>query len=351
MSREGLRAVVLAAGHGMRLRPLTEKLPKPLLPVRGRPILAHTLEQLAAWGCESAAINLHHLGDTIPAALGDEWAGMPLVYSREPELLGTLGALAALRDFIEPASEIILVNGDSLCRWPFGALMRRHRRRGSHATLLFAAGADPANFGGGVGLDKENRVVDFGIGEESPDAVRRHVFAGAHILSPEILMNLEVRTSDIVRDLYVPMLADGANIEAVLSRRPWHDLGTPGRYLEGALEPPRNGWRKSPAGWTSAEARVDEKAQVEDSLVEKDVQVLAGCDVRRSMLLPGARLAPGCRIEEAIVNFGTTLLPGTTVRRRLVTPAIPGRDFGPDASLVGGMAYIPLGASKRTGAP
>ncbi len=342
-----MRAVVLSAGRGLRLRPLTETLPKPLLPLRGRPILAHTLDQLVAVGCEAAAINLHHLGEQIPAALGDEWQGMPLVYSHEPELLGTLGALAALRDFLEPAKEILLVNGDSLCRWPFQAMLRRHRRRSARATLLFATGADPEKFGGGVGLDKEGRVVDFGLGERSPRASRRHVFAGAHILSPALLNGLEIRPSGIVRDLYAPMLADGAPIEGILSRQPWHDLGTPGRYLEGVLHPPRGRWWKSEPSWTSPEARIDENAKVENSVIENGVQVAAGCDIRRSLLLPGSRLAPDCRIEEAIVNFGTTLLPGTTVRRRLVTPAIPGRDFGPDASQVGGMAYIPLDPAKR----
>ncbi len=344
-----MRAVVLAAGRGERLRPLTETLPKPLLPLRGRPILSHTLDQLAAVGCEAAAINLHHLGEQIPEALGDEWQGMPLVYSREKELLGTLGALAALRDFLEPAKEILLVNGDSLCRWPFQAMLRRHRRRSSLATLLFATGADPERFGGGVGLDKEGRVVDFGLAERSPEALRRHVFAGAHVLSPVLLNGLEVQPSGIVRDLYVPMLADGAPIEAVLSRRSWHDLGTPGRYLAGALHPPRGRWWKPESSWTSAEANIDESAKVESSVIEEGVQVAAGCEIRHSLLLPGSRLAPDCRIEGAIVNFGTTLLPGTTVRRRLVTPAIPGRDFGPDDSQVGGMAYIPLDPAGRMG--
>lgn len=351
MSRSGLRAVVLAAGRGERLRPLTEHLPKPLLPLRGRPILAHTLEQLAELGCEAAAINTHHLGEKIPAALGDEWSGMPLSYSHESELLGTLGALAALEDFVSEASEVVVINGDSLCRWPFAALLRRHRRRESRATLLFAAAADADRFGGGVGIDKGGRVVDFGLGERSPLAVRRHVFAGAHILSPEWLRDLERKPSGIVRDLYIPKLAEDAPIEAVITRREWHDLGTPGRYLEGTLRPPSGRWWKSESSWIAEGSQVDEGAKVEESVVEDDVTVAPGCEIRRSLLLPGARLGPGCKIEEAIVSFGTKLLPGTTVRRRLVTPAIPGRDFGPEASHVGGMAYIPLSAAKRTSQP
>ena len=95
-----LRALVLAAGRGKRLRPLTDSTPKPLLPVAGVPILGHTLAQLAAVGCEGVAINLHHLGEAIRRRFGGDFAGMPLTYSEEPQLLGTLGALHPLRDFL-----------------------------------------------------------------------------------------------------------------------------------------------------------------------------------------------------------------------------------------------------------
>src|SRR5262245_15471539 len=148
MNRPRVRAVVLAAGLGTRLRPLTATLPKPLLPVLGRPLIAWTLDRLAAAGIEATAINLHHCAGAIPDALGDRFAGMPLVYSHEPEILGTLGALHPLRDFVAPADLVVLVNGDSLCRWPFEELITR---QGSPrcaqppiATLLVSASADPA---------------------------------------------------------------------------------------------------------------------------------------------------------------------------------------------------------------
>ena len=95
-----VRALVLAAGLGERLRPLTEFLPKPLLPVAGRPVAGHTLRALRKVGCEAAALNLHHLGDMVRSALGESYEGLPLTYSVEPRLLGTLGPLFALRDFL-----------------------------------------------------------------------------------------------------------------------------------------------------------------------------------------------------------------------------------------------------------
>src|SRR5262245_6139342 len=118
MRRLRLRALVLAAGRGERLRPLTATIPKPLLPVGGRPLAAWTLERLRLAGVEAAALNLHHLGDSIRAAFGASYRGMPLVYSDERELLGTGGALPPLRDFLGEADLVLVVNGDSLCRWP-----------------------------------------------------------------------------------------------------------------------------------------------------------------------------------------------------------------------------------------
>jgi len=137
VTKPRIRALVLAAGEGTRLRPLTSFLPKPLLPVAGRPLIEHTLDRLAKVGCEAVAINLHHLGDAIRDHLGDDHQGMPITWSEErDERLGTLGALHPLRDFLRPAEVILLVNGDSLCAWPFSRLLRRHRDGGAAATLL-----------------------------------------------------------------------------------------------------------------------------------------------------------------------------------------------------------------------
>ena len=118
---------MLAAGKGERLRPLTLRLPKPLLPVGGEAVAGRTLRALARAGVEAAALNLHHLGDAVRDHFGERYAGLPLTYSEEPELLGTSGALPPLAEFFAPADLILIVNGDSLCDWPFEELIRAHQ--------------------------------------------------------------------------------------------------------------------------------------------------------------------------------------------------------------------------------
>ncbi|HEY4596691.1 MAG TPA: sugar phosphate nucleotidyltransferase, partial [Thermoanaerobaculia bacterium] len=268
MQGRRIRAVVLAAGLGTRLRPLTSLTPKPLLPVRGVPILGHALARLAAVGCEAVAVNLHYLGDQIRQRFGDSHAGVPLTWSEEPEILGTLGALHPLKEFLAPAELVLLVNGDSLCEWPFRKLIRKHLASGSRSTLLLTSRPDPARFGGGVGIDRAGRILSFRSGDpERGEVARRYVFAGAHVFSPDLLDRVGPGRSDIVRDLYVPMLAEGAVIDSVLDGGLWHDMGTPQRFLEGVLDWaradwPERLWRRS---WISPEASLEAGAKVRRS--------------------------------------------------------------------------------------
>lgn len=341
---------MLAAGLGTRLRPLTELMPKPLLPVLGVPILGHTLAQLAAAGCEAVAVNLHHLGDQIRHRFGDSFAGMPITWSEEPELLGTLGAFWPLREFFAPADRIVLINGDSLCQWPLRRLLRRHEAGGAKATLLLASRPAPAEFGGGVGIDREGKVVSFWPGDpERGEAARRHVFAGAHVFEPEILQRINPGKADIVRNLYIPLLDEGAVLQSEVTARPWHDLGTPQRFLDAVAEWARPGWpeRLWRSSWISPEASIGIGAKVRSSAIEAGAGVGEKAQVERSVLLPGARVGPGSVVRESILGFGATVPAGTWVERRVVMPQGAGIAPGLDDSIVGGAVFTPFGNPKE----
>lgn len=309
MRSPGTRALVLAAGRGERLRPLTRVCPKPLLPVAGRPLAAWTLRSLVAARVEAAAMNLHHLGAEIRAAFGEGPRRLPLTYSEEPELLGTGGALPPLAGFFAPARAILVVNGDSLCRWPLERLLAEHRRRGCAATLLVHRTADPRAFGGGVAVEA-GRVTALRPGALAWRAARtRRVFAGAAVLEPRLLGRLPAGPSDIVESLYEPLLAAGEEIAAVETARAWFDLGTPARYLEGALafaleRYPARGARVLPG------ARVEAGARLSRVVVEAGAEVAAGARVRDALILPGARVGAGARLERAILGPGAGLAAG-----------------------------------------
>ena len=349
------RAVILAAGLGSRLRPLTLAVPKPLLPVAGLPVLGHTLTSLKKAGCESVAINLHYQGEKIASRFGDDFDGMPIHYSREEEILGTLGALGPLADFLSDAELVVVINGDSLARWPLAKLLRHHQEHTPRATLLFSSRARAEAFGGGVAINREGRVVSFtptpSTEEGQVERSRRRVFAGAHVFSPDILLELSRGPSDgpsdFVRELYQPAVERGERIDGVESSSLWFDLGTPQRYLEGVLGwAGAGGWRRR--GWWDSEAEVVDEASVKRSVLEAGARVETEARVRRSLVLSGARIGKGSRVTDSIVGFSVELPAGTVIEGRLVTEARANVPPGPDASVVGGLVYSPLESQQRS---
>lgn len=339
-----LRALVLAAGRGERLRPLTVELPKPLLPVAGRPLAAWTLDRLAAAGCDAAALNLHHLGGAIRARFGPTFDGrseagdrrgrrractLPLVYSDESvELLGTGGALPPLADFFRGASLVLLVNGDSLCRWPLRELIDHHRRAarrdGTRATLLLARGADPRAFGGGVAIEG-GRIVAFRRGALAWATTRtKRVFAGAAVLDPALIERLPGGPSDIIGALYEPLLAAGEPIAAIATARPWFDLGTPARYLDAALSWALQALPEHGA-WLAPRAAVDPSARLRRAAVEAGASVGAHARLVETLVLPGATVGAGARLERVIVGPGVEVAPGSALSSCLLTRGVSDR--------------------------
>lgn len=342
-----IRALVLAAGEGRRLRPLTQQLPKPLLPAVGQSVLAHTLNQLERIGCDAVALNLHHCGERIERRIGERWGRLPITYSREADLLGTLGALCPLRGFFEDCDLGLLLNGDTLCRWPLKALVRHHLKTGPDATLLCLSSVEPEAYGGGIGLDGNGVVVQFRrSGPQVAAAKVRRVFGGVHVMSPKLLGRVprEVRPGDIIGDLYQPLLTDGATFRTVTSARAWHDLGTPERYLHGILDWSRGRvplrWIRR--NWVSSSARVDRGVRLRGACVEAGATVERGARLRRVIALPGSRIGSGARLVDAIVGPNVVIPGGSAVERRMITSLADGRrDQGGD-SVLGQLVFSPI---------
>jgi mannose-1-phosphate guanylyltransferase len=315
-----LRALVLCAGRGERLRPLTDALPKPLMPVLGAPLVSRTLGLLASAGIQAAALNLHHLGDLIPVALGERSGEMALHYSVEEELLGTLGPFGRLEEFFTDVDPVLLVNGDSLCRWPLAAVSQAHREGGSEATLLLSSRPDPASFGGGVVVDGDGRVISFrGEGAER-EGTRTGVFAGLHVIAGRLLDGVAARPSDIVRDLYEPLLEQGATVRALFTDRRWYDLGTPRRYLSGVLAQ-AEAQSEPGASWYGAGVEVESGADLLGSILEPGVRVAAGATIENSLLLPGAIVGRNALVRDSILAPGVELPVGARAVSSLVSHA------------------------------
>ena len=336
-----VRALVLCAGRGDRLRPLTKRLPKPLLPVAGRCVALRTIDVLHRAGCE-VAVNLFHLGDAVRRGLQREAGarGIDLRFEVEPDLLGTLGAVVNLRDFLAAADDIVLVNGDSLCRWPIREALDRHRRSGADVTLQVGWND---RVGGGVEVDPRGLVVGLRELQVGPARGRQRTFQGLHILSRRAVERIPARPSsnDLVEGLHQPLLRTGARIVGFRCRRRWHDLGTPRRYLEGALDWGRTaGGRKRRRCFIAPGVSVAPDAVVDHSVLEPGARVGEDAVVERSLVLPGARIGPAARLREAIVAPGVQVPAAGRIDGQLVTPADWG--LGAGSAEQDGLVFTPL---------
>ncbi len=338
-----LRALVLTAGFGLRLRPLTLFLPKALLPVCGVPVAGHTLASLARSGCEAAALNLHHEAAAIPKVFGKRYQNLPITYSLEPKILGTFGALFPLKTFLAEADLIILVNGDSLCSWPLQKMIRQHLNSGAEATMLLHRRSPSVLLGGPVGVGSKGNVVQLRDAPAIDEVTKRHLFIGAHILSPHLLDRVRESPGDIVAELYIPLLAEGGQIRGVVTSQKWHDLGTPSRYLAACLDwiGSRNGGVPGlrPRKVIANSAQVAESADVQRSVIESGASVDAGARIEDSVLLPGAKVPEGCVVRRSVLGPNVALPAGSDIERRMVTTIQSG--YQPDVpdSVMGGLVY------------
>ncbi len=184
-----MKAVVLAAGRGDRLRPLTDRLPKVMLEFDGRPLLAHSLEKLRRHGLREVAINLHHLPEAIVRYFGngERW-GMRIHYSYEGELRGTAGALRNLQAFLghEP---FFLLYGDNVTNCDLSDLARFHSSRGGIATVAVCWLENPCSCGI-VQTDASDRIIRYQEKPSPADVFSRYINAGVYYFEPDIVRYL-----------------------------------------------------------------------------------------------------------------------------------------------------------------
>lgn len=232
-----VKALVLAAGLGSRIRTVAGDLPKPLIPFGGAPILAHNLRWLAAGGVSEVWINLHFAADAIREAIGDgEEFGLRIRYVYEPELLGTAGALGNIRAAFD--GPMLVVYGDNVVRCDLAALEARHYVRQAEATIaLFDRDrhAHTGIAGGRVKITADLAVRAFleGVGEASPDPL---VNAGVYMVEPTILDLIPPgRPVDFGRDVFPAMLAADRRLDAYVIEEQGFCLGldTPESYAAG----------------------------------------------------------------------------------------------------------------------
>lgn len=233
-----MRAMILAAGKGTRLRPLTESIPKPLVEVAGRPMIAFALQLLWEAEIHEVVINLHHLGNQIRAALGDGGTfGLRITYSEEDPILDTGGAIEAVRAFLQDGT-FVVVNADVVIDLRLRAVIDFHRRHGATATLVLRP--DPqAERKDDIGIDSARQIRRF-LSQPYPGALPctadRYLFASVHVFEPRVFDYMQAGVYSITRDVYPRLLAAGEPIYGYVHHGYWRVLDTPADLAAGRDE-------------------------------------------------------------------------------------------------------------------
>jgi len=280
-----VRAMILAAGRGLRMLPLSALRPKPALPVRGVPVIAHLLDLLARSGVDEVIVNLHHRAEPMrEVALRACPPGIKLYFSDETQLLGTGGGIRLVSSFLRASETSLVVAGDMLLDTDLKGFVERHRGRGDAATLLLRSDPRSAEFGT-IGIDAEGAVRRIGDSFDLGGVTAAGVFVGVRAFAARCFESLPERDGEFedLRDWLAPLLERGArDIRAELldpDAISWEPVGTMPEYLRVNLEPPAG----SPA-WSAPHP------------------LAAGTALRPDLVIGrGARVEPGARIERAVI--------------------------------------------------
>lgn len=206
-----VKAMILAAGEAKRLRPLTEKVPKPMLEIGGKPVLEHNVTLLAHYGFTEIVVNLHHCPDVVTTYFGDGSAwGVSLSYSYEPALLGTAGAVRQVQDFFDDT--FVLLYGDNLSNCDLRALRSRHLQAGAVMTVaLFQR--DDVSQSGVARLDSHDRILEFIEKPTARVAPSHWVNSGIMVMEPEVVDYIPAdRPSDFGFEVLPSLLTSGLRV-------------------------------------------------------------------------------------------------------------------------------------------
>ena len=343
-----MRAMLLAAGLGKRLRPLTRLMPKPMAPVLNRPVMEHIVRLLAAHGFEQVITNVSYLPQQIRDHFGDGSAfGIELAYSEEPEPLGTAGGVGKVRDYLSAAESFLVISGDALTDIDLSAMRTAHEAGDVIATLATKRVSDTTQFGVAI-TDEDGRIQGF---QEKPPATealsdlancgiymfRREIFdhfpgPGHH--SPAGDDDQPEGFVDWAMDVFPALLADDIPFHSHEIDAYWNDIGSIGEYtqgnfdaLTGALE--LQGHTKVGDG-VYADEGSDLKAvkATPPLLVGRGAEVGANAELHGPVVVgDGARIGAGSMLRECVVLPGAELGPGSVVHGGVVGTA-PDRPLG-----------------------
>jgi len=320
-----MRALILSAGYGTRLWPLTEDRTKPAIPILGKPLVGYVAEYLARYGCEEIVVNLHHRPASVRQALGDgSRFGVKLHYVEEPEILGTSGAIDNARPQLD-GDTFVVVNGKIITDIDLNAAFATHRQTGAIATLVLLPNVAREKFS--VVKTADGFLQGFGgmpLPAEGSESEPPLMFTGIQILERKIFDYIPHGVfSHSTTDVYPQAIAKGERVAVHVASGRWFELSTIPRYLDISLLLLRERGQTLTAG---AGCEISATAEVEQSVLWDRVVVESGARVKRSVLGDDVRIRAG-EVLENVAVVRASLIQGKARPPKALKGEVRGDNF------------------------
>jgi mannose-1-phosphate guanylyltransferase len=290
-----MKAMILAAGFGTRLRPLTDRMPKALMPVANRPILAWSMDYLRNYGVTDIIINTHHHHEQVvnyvrrhpPHGVGAETRV-------EPQILGTGGGIKNVEDFFDP-EPFVVMNADILTDIDLEAALHDHRSSGALVTLVL----HDCPLYNQIQVDRNRNIT----GIEKAAQPGRLAFTGIHIIDPPVLDKISAGVFSDIIDCYRTLIRDGKPVKAYVSRNHyWRDIGSITEYLEANRD-----FAARPF-LIGSDCRIHPSVKLEDWVViGNGCRIGEGVSIRRSVLWEQVNTKRGLSIMDSVISSGNTV--------------------------------------------
>lgn len=292
--------MILSAGYGTRLWPLTEDRTKPAIPILGKPLVGYVAEYLAGYGCDEIVVNLHHRPESVRRALGDgSRFGVRLHYVEEPEILGTSGGIENARALLD-GETFIVVNGKIITDIDLNAALKTHRRAQAIATLVVLPNPSCERFS--IVKASDGMLQGFGgmpINDDFAGKDPPLMFTGIQILEPAIFDYIPHAVfSHTTTDVYPQAVAAGEHVAVHTARGNWYELSTIQRYLDISLQLMARAGTDVTMGTGCC---ISNSAKVNEAVLWDNVIVEDGARVSRAILADNVRVPAGAVITNAAV--------------------------------------------------
>lgn len=305
--------MILAAGGGTRLHPLTFTTAKPMVPVLNRPVMEHIIGHLRRHGISRIIANLHHYGEQIASYFDDGTrCGVQLEYVRETELLGTAGSVRNVASFFR-GETFLVIGGDDLADFDLGAMLAFHRRRRALATIAVTpVPRKNVSQYGIVVASSSGRIQSFQEKPRPQEAKSNLANTGVYLFEREVLDHIPPRQFyDFGKQVFPRLLECRAPFYAWQTAGYWKDIGGPQEYLEANLDGMAGkggicapGEEISPGIWYEGKARMQGAVIEAPAVVGKGCHLEKGCYIRESVIGARARISGGAQLDRCVVWAG-----------------------------------------------